>query len=72
MKVLSYALICLGIVYFALGQITFEKHEKVLDIGPIEATKTTETHLPSSPIFASAMVLSGTVLLIVSSRYRKN
>lgn len=72
MKGLSYVLICLGLIYFALGQITIERHEKVLDIGPIEATKTTETHLPFSPVFASVLVLSGTGLLIASSCLKKN
>ncbi len=67
MRALSYVLIALSIVYFAMGQVTFERKEKVLDIGPIEATQTTQESFPFSPVVCGALLLSGTALLIAST-----
>jgi hypothetical protein len=38
MRIVGYVLIALGVVSLAIGGITYTKREKVLDIGPIQAT----------------------------------
>lgn len=43
-------LIVLGVLIFAYKGITYSKREKIVDIGPIEATKETRKTIPIPPI----------------------
>ena len=45
------ALIVLGIVAFAYDGITYTSREKIIDIGPIQATADTQKTIPLSPLF---------------------
>jgi uncharacterized membrane protein YidH (DUF202 family) len=68
MKILGIVLIVLGIVAFAYGGISFTKKEKIVDIGPIEATKK-ETHtIPLPPVLGGLLVVGGIVVLVASGR----
>ena len=44
------ALIILGIVAFAYQGITYTSREKIIDIGPIQATADTQKSIPLSPL----------------------
>jgi hypothetical protein len=44
------ALIVLGIVAFAYQGITYTSREKIIDIGPLQATAETEKTIPLSPL----------------------
>ena len=44
------ALIILGIVAFAYQGITYTSREKIIDIGPIQATADTKKTIPLSPL----------------------
>ena len=53
MKIVAFVLIVLGVVGLAYGGITYTKKEKVLDIGPIEATA--ERHRAVRHVLAEAL-----------------
>jgi hypothetical protein len=54
----------LGIVIW--GAFGFKTREKVVDVGPIHATKDTEHHVPYGPIAGAIIALGGVVLLVKS------
>jgi len=60
-------LIVIGIVIIVWGAFGFKTREKVVDVGPIHASKDTTHHVPYAPI-AGAIVLIGGVILLVSDR----
>ena len=68
--IVGIVLIVLGVVMLAAQGITYTKTEKVLDIGPIEATAEREKTIPLSPIAGGAAVIAGVVLVIAGSRRR--
>ena len=70
MKLIGIVLIVLGVAALALGGIRYTKREKVLDIGPIQATTERRETIPLSPIFGLAAVAGGIVLVVTGSRRR--
>lgn len=68
MKILGIILIVLGIIAFAYGGISFTKKEKIIDIGPIEATKEEKKTIPLPPILGGLLVVGGIVVLVTGSR----
>jgi uncharacterized membrane protein YidH (DUF202 family) len=61
-------LILLGVVGLALGGFSFTQKEKVLDLGPIEATADDKKSVPIPPVVAVLAVVGGVVLVVASSR----
>ena len=61
-------LIILGIAALAYQGFSFKTREKVLDVGPIEATKETTKTLPISPIVGGAALVGGVALVLAGSR----
>ena len=55
MRIAGFVLIVLGVISLAVGGISYTKREKVLDIGPIQATATASTGLPSSAAAKAAL-----------------
>jgi len=70
MKLIGIALIVAGILALAMGRISYTTREKVLDIGPIEATTEKHKSIPLSPIVGIAAVAGGIAVLAVGSRTR--
>src|SRR6185369_15470269 len=68
MKILAIVLIVVGLVALAYEGITYTKREKVLEIGPITATKDTKQTIPLSPVLGGAALVCGVVLLIAAAR----
>ena len=64
---LGIILIVIGVIIIVWGTFGFKTREKVVDVGPIHATKETTHHVPYGPI-AGAIVLIGGVVLLVSGR----
>ena len=62
------ALILLGIVAFAYQGITYTSREKVIDIGPFQATAETEKTIPLSPILGGLALVGGIVLVVVGAK----
>jgi uncharacterized membrane protein YidH (DUF202 family) len=68
MKIIGVVLIVIGIIALAYGGISYTKREKVLDIGPIEATTERRETIPLPPVLGGLALAGGIVLLIVGSR----
>ncbi|MGH9330202.1 MAG: DUF3185 domain-containing protein [Vicinamibacterales bacterium] len=66
--IVGIALIVLGIAALALGGFSYTDREKVLDIGPIEATTEQRKTIPLSPIAGGAAVVAGVALVIAGAR----
>ena len=58
-------LMVLGVGMLAYQGFSYTKREKVLDIGPIEATKETRKTIPIPPI-VGGIALAGGIVLVVS------
>lgn len=62
------ALIVLGLVSLAYEGITYTTREKVIDIGPIEATAKTQKTIPLPPVLGGLALAGGVVLVIVAAK----
>ena len=62
------ALIVLGIVAFAYQGITYTSREKIIDIGPIQATADTQKTIPLSPLLGGLPLVGGIVLVVVGAK----
>lgn len=62
------ALIVLGIVALAYKGITYTSREKVIDIGPIQATADTQKTIPLSPLLGGLALVGGIVLVVVGAK----
>jgi hypothetical protein len=67
MKTIAIILIALGVFGLAWGGFTYTTREKVVDIGPIHATRD-ETHNVPLPPIAGAVALIGGIMLLVAGR----
>lgn len=68
--IIGIVLLVLGLISFAYQGITFTKSEKVLEVGPITATKETKKTIPLPPVLGGIAVLGGIVLLVAGARRR--
>ena len=62
--VVGIVLILLGIVAFTYQGISYTSREKVVDIGPLQASVDTKKTIPLPPILGG-LVLAGGILLVV-------
>ena len=62
------ALIVLGVVAFGYQGITYTSREKIIDIGPFQATADTEKTIPLSPLLGGLALVGGIVLVVVGAR----
>jgi uncharacterized membrane protein YidH (DUF202 family) len=69
-KLIGVLLIVFGIAALAYGGFSYTKREKVLDIGPIQATADKHKTVPISPIVGIAAVAAGVALVATGSRTR--
>jgi hypothetical protein len=65
---IGVALIVLSILSFAYQGITYTTREKVLDVGPIEATAEKQKTIPLPPIFGAIALVGGIALVIVGNK----
>ena len=70
-KIVAIALIVLGIIALLYGGITYTRREKVLDIGPIEATTQTRETIPLPPVLGVLAIVGGIALFVVEGRKRR-
>jgi uncharacterized membrane protein len=68
LRIIGILLIVLGLVALAYQGITYTKSEKVLEVGPITATKETKKTIPLPPVLGGVALLGGVVLLVASSK----
>jgi uncharacterized membrane protein HdeD (DUF308 family) len=60
---IGLALVVLGILALVYQGITYTTHEKVVDIGPIEATKKEHKTIPLPPVLGVIALIGGVVLI---------
>ena len=57
-------LIILGVVGLAYPRINYTTREKVVDLGPIEASKETKKSIPLPPVLGGLSLAGGVILLV--------
>jgi uncharacterized membrane protein HdeD (DUF308 family) len=67
MKAIGLILIVVGVLSLMYQGFTYTTHKKVLDVGPIQATKEEHHSVPLPPILG-ALALIGGVIVLVSDR----
>jgi drug/metabolite transporter (DMT)-like permease len=70
MKLIGIVLIVVGVVALAMGGFSYTTREKVLDLGPIQATAEKNHTVPLSPIVGIAALIGGIAVLAAGSRTR--
>lgn len=68
MKIVAVVLIVIGVVALVFGGITYTKKEKVVDLGPIEATAKEKKTIPLPPILGAIALVGGIVMLVSSGK----
>jgi uncharacterized membrane protein len=66
--ILGIALLMLGVVAFAYQGITYTTREKVIDLGPLQATIDTKQTIPLTPLVGGLALVGGIALLVVGTR----
>lgn len=61
-------LIVLGVMAFAYQGITYTSREKIIDIGPIQATADTQKTIPLPPLLGGLVLAGGIVLVVVGAK----
>ena len=68
MRALGVVLIVLGVLALAYGGFTYTREKKVLDLGPIQASRKETNTVPLPPILGVVAILGGGVLLFTGKR----
>ena len=66
--ILGIALMMLGIVAFTYQGITYTTREKVIDLGPFQATVDKKETIPLTPLVGGLALVGGIMLLIGGAR----
>jgi drug/metabolite transporter (DMT)-like permease len=66
-KTIGAILIALGLVGLVWGGFSYTTREKVVDIGPIHATREKTHNVPVAPV-AGALALIGGIVLMASGK----
>ena len=67
-KALGMILIVLGVVGLAWGGFAYTTREKVVNIGPIHATRDETHNVPLPPIAGAVLLVGGIVLLVAHKK----
>lgn len=65
-RTIGVVLIVLGLIGLAWGGFTYTTKEKVIDLGPIEATRDKTHNVPLPPVAGAAALIGGVALLLTS------
>jgi uncharacterized membrane protein len=65
---IGIVLVVLGALALAYQGINYTRTDKVLDLGPIHATKETQQRIPLPPILGGIALIGGIALLVVGAR----
>jgi uncharacterized membrane protein len=68
LSIAGIALIVLGLAALAYQGFSYTTREKVIDIGPIQATAERQKTVPLPPIVGIVAVVAGVGLLVAGSR----
>lgn len=65
---IGLALIVLGIGALAYQGFTYTTHEKILDIGPLQASADTQKTMPVPPLVGGLALIGGVVMVIMGRK----
>ncbi len=65
---IGIALIVFGVISLVYQGITYTTKEKVLEVGPVEATAERTKRIPVPPIVGGLSLAGGIALIIIGSR----
>jgi hypothetical protein len=68
MKAFGIILLVLGVLALAYQGFTYTTQKKVLDVGPIQATKQERHTVPIPPILGAVALIGGVVVLMSDRR----
>jgi hypothetical protein len=68
MKIAGIVLIVLGLFALAYGGFSYTSREKIIDIGPLEATAERKETIPLPPLLGGLALAGGIVLLVAGSK----
>lgn len=66
--IVGVVLIVLGVAALAFGGFSFTHKEKVVDLGPIEASADKKENVALPPILGGLAIVGGIVLLVAGGR----
>jgi uncharacterized membrane protein HdeD (DUF308 family) len=66
--IVGVLLIVVGVIALGYQGITYTTREKVLDIGPLQASVDKKKTIPLSPALGAAALIGGIVLVVVGAR----
>jgi uncharacterized membrane protein YidH (DUF202 family) len=69
-KLIGIVLIVFGVLALAFGGFQYTKREKVLDLGPLQASTETQKTVPIAPIAGVGALIGGIALVVAGSRTR--
>jgi hypothetical protein len=69
-QIIGIVLIIGGLVGLLMGGFSFTREEKVLDVGPLEASVEKRERVPIPPIAGGLAVAAGVALLFVGRKRR--
>jgi hypothetical protein len=67
-KTLGIVLIALGLFGLAWGGFTYTTREKIVDVGPIHATRDKTHEVPLPPIAGAVALIAGIVILVAGKK----
>jgi uncharacterized membrane protein YidH (DUF202 family) len=70
MKLIGIVLIVFGVLALAFGGFSYTKREKVLDLGPLQASTESRKTVPIAPIAGLGALIGGVALVLVGSKSR--
>jgi hypothetical protein len=65
---IGIVLIVIGVIGLAYQGITYTSREKILDVGPIEATAEKQKTFPLPPIVGGAALVGGLLMVFAGAR----
>ena len=68
--IIGILLIVGGLVVLLMGGFSFTRDEKVLDVGPFEATVEKRERIPIPPVIGGLALAAGVALLFVGRKQR--
>jgi hypothetical protein len=68
MKVIGIVLLVIGILSLAYQGFSYTTQKKVVDLGPIQATKEEHHTVPLPPILGALALIGGVVVLVSDRR----
>jgi drug/metabolite transporter (DMT)-like permease len=67
-KILGTILIVLGLIGILWGGFSYTTQKKVIDIGPIQATREKKHEVPVSPVAGAVSLIAGVAFLVTGKR----